>query len=255
MVPVPGLFCSVSLTDSLPDYESDSKRSRPARVGKPGARSSTSRDRRSAADALARCTARAHQNAANATNATSAQQQTAPPPGSEGAASKNGDADRKPANGDRAAMTDDQDRGKTRYGRHGRRHWRGDGDGSAASSSRRQDARGYDRLYDSYSNRRDRSFGSDGNNREQSFGDARGDQDDAASRSDLSRSEMRRFGRDARHQRRWHDNDRNQALEPSQPRAGLFWGGGFFPPRLWLSGRRLKAASTPNARRYLLLFP
>src|SRR5215471_5911155 len=52
---------------------------------------------------------RAHQNPANAANAASAQQQTAPPPGSEGAASKNGDADRKAAKGDRAAMTGDQD--------------------------------------------------------------------------------------------------------------------------------------------------
>src|SRR5215471_7307392 len=42
---------------------------------------------------------RAHQNPANAANAASAQQQTAPPPGSEGAASKNGDADRKAAKG------------------------------------------------------------------------------------------------------------------------------------------------------------
>jgi len=153
---------------------------------------------------------------------------TAPPPGSEGAASKNGDADRKAANGDRAAMTDDQDRGNTRHGWHGRRHWRGDEDVSAAFSSRRQDARGYDRLYDSYGNRRDRSSSSYSNNREQSFGDARGDQDDAASRSDLSRSEMRRFGRGARYQRRWQrdHNDRNQAFEPSQPRAEPFWGGG-----------------------------
>ena len=171
---------------------------------------------------------RAHQNPANASNAASAQQQSAPPPGSEGAASKNGDADRKAANGDRAAMTDGQDRGNTRHGRHGRRHWRGDEDASAAFSSRRQDARGYDRLYDSYGNRRDRSSSSYSNNREPSFGDARGDQDDAASRSGLSRSEMRRLRRDARYQRRWQrdHNDRNQAFEPSQPRAEPFWGGG-----------------------------
>src|SRR5215471_7893167 len=170
----------------------------------------------------------AHQNPANAANAASAQQQTAPPPGSEGAASKNGDADRKAANGDRAAMTGDQDGGNTRHGRHGRRHWRGDEDAAAAFSSRRQDARGYDRLYDSYGDRRDRSSSSYSNNREPSFGDARGDQDDAASRSGLSRSEMRRLRRDARYQRRWQrdHNDRNQAFEPSQPRAEPFWGGG-----------------------------
>jgi hypothetical protein len=168
-------------------------------------------------------------NAANAANATSAQQQPAPS-GSEGAASKNGDADRNQASGDRAAMTDDRDRGNTRHGRHGRRHWRGDDDASAASSSRRQDARGYDRLYDSYGNRRDRSFSSSNNNREQPYGDAGGDQDGAASRSDLSRSEPRRFGRDARYQRRWQrdDSDRNQVLEGGRPRAEPFWGGGFF---------------------------
>jgi hypothetical protein len=49
-------------------------------------------------------------------------------------------------------------------------------------------------------------------------------------RSDLSRSEPRRFGRDARYQRRWQrdDSDRNQALEGGRPRAEPFWGGGFF---------------------------
>ena len=93
---------------------------------------------------------RAHQNAANAANAesaNSAQQQAAPPHSS-----------------DRAASADDQDRANTfRHGRHGRRHWRGEDD-AWASSSRRQDARSYDRLYDSYGNRRDRSYS---NTREQ----------------------------------------------------------------------------------------
>jgi len=175
---------------------------------------------------------RAHQNAANAANANSAQQQTAPPTAaaqpSERAASKNGDTDRIQGSGDRgttSAAADDQDRGNARYGRHSRRHWRGDDDTWAASSPRRQDARTYDRLYDSYGNRRDRSYS---NNRGQSYGDARGDQDDAASRSGLSRSEMRRFGRDTRYRSRWQpqDSDRNQAFEASRPRSEPFWGGG-----------------------------
>jgi hypothetical protein len=174
---------------------------------------------------------RAHQNGANAAKPNSAQQQTAPPPGGEGAASNYGDADRKQASGDRGATSAaavDQDRGNTRRGRHSRRHWRGDDDdASAASSSPRQDARAYDRLYDSYGNRRDRSYG---NMRERSYGGANGDQDDAASRSGLSRSEMRRFGRDARYQRRSQpdDSDRNQAIEERGQRSEPFWGGGFF---------------------------
>jgi len=165
-------------------------------------------------DALSRADQNAT-NATNAANANSAQQQAAPPPGS-----------------DRAASVDDQDRANTfRHGRHGRRHWRGDDD-TWASSSRRQDARSYDRLYDSYGNRRDRSYGI---TREQSYGDSRGDQNDAASRSNLSRSEMRRselrrFGRDARYQRRSQpeDNDPNQPFEANRPRPEPFWGGGGF---------------------------
>jgi hypothetical protein len=158
---------------------------------------------------------RAHQNAANAANANSTQQQTAPP------------LVAAQASRDRAGTSDDQDRGKTRYGRHSRRHWRGDDD-AWASSSRRQDARTYDRLYDSYGNRRDRSYG---NPREQSNGDAR-DQDDSASRSDLSRSELRRpghyMGRDTRYRRsQSEDSDRGQAFE-ARPRSEPFWGGGSF---------------------------
>jgi hypothetical protein len=176
---------------------------------------------------------RAHQNGANAASANTAQQQTAPPPAaaqpSERAAGNNGDADRKQASGDRAATSaaaDDQDRGNTRHGRHSRRHWRGDDDVSATSSSPRQDARAYDRLYDSYGNRRDRPYG---NTRERSYGGASGDQDDAASRSGLSRSEMRRFGHDTRYQRRWQpdDSDRNQAFEGRGQRSEPFWGGGY----------------------------
>jgi hypothetical protein len=173
---------------------------------------------------------RAHQNPANAANTNSAPQQTAPPPAagqaSERAASKNGDADRKQTSGDRAATLDDQDRGNTRHGRYSRRHWRGDNNVSASvSSSRRQDARSYDRLYDSYGNRRDRSYS---NPREQFNGDARGDRDDAASRSDLSRSEMRLLGRDTRYRGQPEDSDRNQAFEAGRPRPEPFWRGGRF---------------------------
>jgi len=163
---------------------------------------------------------RTHQNPANAANANSAPQQTAPPPAAG------------PASRDHAATADDQDRGNTRHGRYSRRHWRGDDDASAsASSSRRQDARSYDRLYDSYGNRRDRSYS---NPREQSYGDAKGDRDGAASRSDLSRSEMRRHGRDLgrdtrdRSRGQPEDNDRNQAFEAGRPRPEPFWGGGLF---------------------------
>jgi hypothetical protein len=151
---------------------------------------------------------RAHQNAANAPNANSVQQQTAPPPVAAQTTSEH------------AAMADDQDRGKMRYSRHSRRHWRGDDD-AWASSSRRQDARTYDRLYDSYGNRRDRSYG---NPHEQFNGDAK-DQNDSA-----SRSEMRRARRDTRYRNRWQseDNDRGQAFEANGRRSEPFWGGGSF---------------------------
>jgi len=115
---------------------------------------------------------RAHQNAANASDANGAQQQIAPPPTSARAASKSDDIDRKEASGDRAAASDDQDRSNARHGHYSRRHWRGDEASALASSSRRQDPRTYDRLYDSYGNRRDRSYS---NTRERSYGDARGD--------------------------------------------------------------------------------
>jgi hypothetical protein len=171
---------------------------------------------------------RAHQNAANAENTPSAQQQTAPPPA---AAQTN----------DRAASADDQSGADTsRYGRHNRRQMivgtngfrnGGDDDSAATSSPRRRDARSYDRLYDSYGSRRDRSYR---NSREQFYG--AGDESDAASRSDLSRSDMRRLGRDARYRGRSRvidreqpeESDRTQAFEPGRPRSEPFWGGGFF---------------------------
>jgi hypothetical protein len=133
---------------------------------------------------------RAHQNAASAPDQNSAQQQAAPPPAqaSERGANKNNDADGKQAYGD-AATADEPDRGNTRHGRHSKRHWRGDDDVSAsASSSRRQDAGTYDRLYDSYGNRRDRSHR---NRRGQPYGE-------------------------------------NPTFETPQPRSQPFWGGGFY---------------------------
>jgi hypothetical protein len=188
---------------------------------------------------------RAHPNAANAT--TGAQQQTAPLPAaqtSEGAANKNSETGRREMNSDRATTAataaDDQDRDYTwRRGRHSRHHrvfgangWRnGSDDDAAASSPRRRDARGYDRLYDSYGNRR-----SYGKTREQSYGDASGNQDDAAARSDPSRSDMRRYGRDARRRNgsraitreQPEETDRGQASEAGRSRSETFWGGGSF---------------------------
>jgi len=191
---------------------------------------------------------RTHQNAANPANATSARPQTAPPPEAaqtgETATNKKGDVDRKETSGERAANADDQDRAYTaRHGRHDRRHWRGGDDDASASSSRWQDARGYDRLYDSYGNRRARSYRNMreqpyGNARDdasygsrgQSYGDTRHDQDDSASRVDRSRSDSRGYGRDTRYGKRSQpeDNDRSQAVEAGRPRPEPFWGGGFF---------------------------
>jgi hypothetical protein len=199
---------------SVPQPQNQTANQAQAPIQAPAQAATTTQQQARWPDALSR----AHQNPANAANANGAQQQTAPPPAAV------------QASGDRAAMADDQDRGNTRRGRYSRHHWRGDDDDWAASSRRRA-ARTYDRLYDSYGNRRDRSYT---NTREQSYGDAKGDQDDSASRSDLSRSEMRRpgpyIGRDTRYRSRWHseDNDRGQALEASRPRSEPFWGGGFF---------------------------
>jgi len=145
---------------------------------------------------------RAHQNAAmpgnttnaNVTNATNAPQQTTALPASAAVPS-----------GERAVSADDQDRADTsRHGRHSRRHgwrysWRhGGDDDAAASSARRQDARTYDRLYDSYSNRRSRH-------------------------------------RDMSHvitPEQPEESDRTQGTEAgfraAQPRSEPFWGGGSF---------------------------
>jgi hypothetical protein len=194
---------------------------------------------------------RAHPDAANATGG---REQASPPPAatqtSERTTDRNSETDRKEANSDRgatAATADDQDRAYTsRRGRHSRHQttlgvngWRngGNDDSSAAASQRR--------LYDSYGNRRERSYGK---TREQSYGDARGDQDNSGYRSDPSRSDTRRYGRDTHYRNRSRvitreqpeETDRtqrnqvnqatqgNQALEAGQSRSEPFWGGGFF---------------------------
>ena len=155
---------------------------------------------------------RAHPNAANA---TSAREQASPPPAaaqtSEPATNKNSETDRKEANSDRAATTaDDEDRAySSRRGRHSRHQttfgangWRNGGnDNSSAAASQR-------RLYDSYGNRRERSYGK---TREQSYGDARGDQDNSGYRSDPSRSDTRRYGRDT------HYRNRSRVITREQP--------------------------------------
>jgi hypothetical protein len=147
---------------------------------------------------------RAHQNAGNA------QQQTAPAAApaagaqtADHAANNNSAIDRRDANSDRAVSAADyqdfQDRpGGWRHGRHSRRHaWRYGGDDDASGAgSRRQQARSYDRLYDSYGNRRDRSHDrsndrSYGNTRQRSYGDT-------------------------------------QPSEAAGPRPEPFWGGGSF---------------------------
>lgn len=141
---------------------------------------------------------RAHQNA-------NAQQQTAPAAASaptaqsgDHAANNNSETDRNVATGDRAASTDNQDRTDGfRHSRHSRRHaWRYGGDDEAsgvAAPSRRQQARGYDRLYDSYRNRRDRSYG---NTRQQFYRDS--------------------------------DDQTAPSFESARPRPEPFWGGGSF---------------------------
>jgi hypothetical protein len=109
---------------------------------------------------------------------------------SERGANKNNDADSIQANGN-ATTADVPDRGNTRHGRHSKRHWRGDDDVSAsASSSRRQDAGIYDRLYDSYGNRRGRSH---------------------------NYRRGRPYGEEA-----------DPTFETPQPRGEPFWGGGAF---------------------------
>jgi len=167
---------------------------------------------------------RSHQNAATGANPPSAPQPTATAPAatqSSEAAAKNKETDRKDTA--RAANADDQDRAKaSRHDRHSRRRTavgsNGSGNGddaaaAAASSRRQQDARSYDRLYDSYGNRRDRN-----------------------SQESYSPSDERQYGRDTRSRNRSRfivreqpdEYDRGQAFETSRSRPEPFWGGGFF---------------------------
>jgi hypothetical protein len=183
---------------------------------------------------------RAHQNAATGANPPSAPQPTATSPAAaqsnEAAANKNKEADRNELNKEQAASAYDQSGGdSSRHGRHSRRHASryGDDDAAAGAVRRQQDARSYDRLYDSYGNRRDRSYG---NTRGQSYSDWRNDQDDAAARSDQSRSDQRQYGRDTRSRGKSRvnvrdqpdDSGRSQGFDVSQPRPEPFWGGGSF---------------------------
>jgi hypothetical protein len=157
------------------------------------------------------------------------------------AASTSADADRKEAQ-DReakdqqakgAAAADDQDR-PSRRGRQGRQratitanapHSTGDNAGAmAVPGSRRQDARAYNRLYDSYGDGRNRTYS---NAREQSYGDDRDDQHNAASRSDNAQQRYR--GRSRTIVREEPEKmDRRQVIEAARRRSEPFWGFGFF---------------------------
>jgi hypothetical protein len=170
---------------------------------------------------------RAHQNAAN-TQQQTAPSATAPPTTASAppATAQTKETDRK-ATSQAAAGTEDQDRpSDSRRARQSRRHASRYGEtdqGSGADySSRRQQARSYDRLYDSYGNRRDRSYG---NAREQFYGD-RDNQNDTASqygRDTRNRGRSRAIGREQPDQ-----SDRTQAYETPRGRPEPFWGGGFF---------------------------
>jgi hypothetical protein len=144
---------------------------------------------------------RAHQNAANPQQQTApAAAPAAPAQNGDHAAANNSGTDRKDANSDRAVSNEDQGRADgSRNGRHSRRHaWRYGSDDEAsgtAASSRRQQTRSDDRLYDSYGNRRGRSYG---NARQQFYRD-RDDQSGAA-----------------------------PPFEAARPRPEPFWGGGDF---------------------------
>src|SRR5262249_54841475 len=145
---------------------------------------------------------------------------------------------------ERAANADENGGNTSRQSRRSRRHSSTGADGSAnggdnnastAGSRRQQDARGYDRLYDSYGNRRDRSYGDRRqSSRGQSYGNAAGNQDEGVSRSDQSRSDQsrpdqsrsdtRQYGRDTRYRGRSRvivreqpdEGDRGQAFETNR---------------------------------------
>ena len=177
----PQTATTAASSTTQPQTQSANQLSVPAPNAAPSASAAQQQQQTPWPDALSR----AHQNAANA------QQQTAPaaPPAATA------------QTGDRAASTDDQDRNTDnwRHGRHSRRHaWRYGGDDEAAGAaapSRRPQARSYDRLYDSYGNRRDRAYG---NARQQFYRD----RDDQSGDAPLS--------------------------EAARPRPEPFWGGGSF---------------------------
>jgi hypothetical protein len=157
---------------------------------------------------------RAHQNPSTA---TTTQQQTTPA------------IEQSTSDSNRAAGPGDQNNPiGSRQSRYNRRHTmvstngvstnglRNDGGNEAsivASPSRGQDARTYNRLYDSY-----------GNPRQPLYGDTRGDQDDSAYRLDT-----RRYGRTAGYRIRPRVIMREQLEElQQQPPPQPFWGGGYF---------------------------
>jgi hypothetical protein len=155
----------------------------------------------------------------NAPNAPNAQQQTTPPPAIEQNTSVN--AQPKEADSNRVASPGDQNNpADFRQSRRSRRHtiistngYRNSGgnEASIAASPRGQDARTYNRLYDSY-----------GNPRQPLYGDTRGDQDDSGYRLD-----PRRYGRTAGYRTRPRVITPEQLEEPER-QPPPFWGGGFF---------------------------
>ncbi len=173
---------------------------------------------------------RAHQNASNAPNPP---QITPTPSAPTTGTNTNTDTSRKELQSNPTASVDYQDRpSSVRHARHNRRQpvlstetGRYGNDDDSAPSLRRQDARSYDRLYDSSGNERPRSYG---NRSEPFYGAARGtDQDDTGYRSD-----PRRYGHDVGPRTRSRAVTREQSTEQSfdtrQQRSEPFWGGGFF---------------------------
>jgi hypothetical protein len=133
-----------------------------------------------------------------------------------------------------AATADDQDR-PSRRGRQATQRaitanaphsTRDNAGATAVPGSRRQDARAYNRLYDSYGDSRNRTYS---NARERSFGDDRDDQHNAASRSDNMQQRYRGRSRAiVREGPEKMDRDRRQVIEAARRRSEPFWGFGFF---------------------------
>jgi hypothetical protein len=166
----------------------------------------------------------AHQNASNATNA---QQQTTPPPAVDQSTSVN--ARPKEVDSNPASPGDQNNPAGSRQSRHSRRNaiigtnglrnGGGNEPSIVASPPRGQDARSYDRLYDTYGNRIDRAYG---NASQPYYGVMRGDQDDSGYRPD-----PRRYGRAAGYRTRSRVILREQ-LEAPEPQPAPFWGGGYY---------------------------